>query len=72
MFLLVDLQTGVTRDDFDFLEESRDLRMGFDLIFCRADREKPEHWMQRAMAMTHQLRKHHDVINPVCHLASSK
>lgn len=72
IFLLVDLEEGITQHDYDFFDQTKELKMGFDLIFTRADKVKPEHWMTRSLAMTHQLRKYHDIINPVCHLVSSK
>lgn len=72
VFLLLDLQKGLTDDDLDFFEQCKDLRMGFELVFSRADRLDPRHWTARALAIGNQLRKYSDIINPVSHIVSSE
>lgn len=72
IFLLIDLQKGITEDDNDFLRGSKGLRMGFNIIFSRADKVDPKDWMQRAMALSFQLRSYHELINPICHLVSTQ
>lgn len=72
VFLLLDLQKGLTEDDLGFLGHCQDLRMGFELVFSRADRLDLRHWTARALSVGQQLQKFAGIINPVCHIVSSE
>ena len=72
IFLLIDFYKGVTEQDLEFLEFSKNLKMGFEMIFCRADKIKIEHWMSRSLALSFQLRGFHHIINPICHITTSQ
>ncbi len=67
----MDFQVGLNDDDFEFLEKNKNISMAFEVIFSRADRVKPEHWMDRALGLSFQLRKYHEIIHPICHIVSS-
>lgn len=71
MFLCVDMQDGLSEEDFRFIENMKHLSLGVSLVINRADRVKPELWMDRALSLTYQLKKYHSFIHPLAHIVSS-
>ena len=52
VYLLIDFESGIQDDDFEFLERNKNMRMGFEVVFSRADKVKAADWMKRALGLS--------------------
>lgn len=71
-FLLIDLAQGVHDLDADYLQKCKEQKIGIQIIFSRADKVNPGDWMDRALALSYQLRPYHEILSPIMHITSTK
>lgn len=71
-FLLIDLEQGVHDLDAEYLDKCKQQKIGIEVVFSRIDNVKPSDWMNRALALSYQLRPYHEILSPNMHLTSTK
>lgn len=72
IYWLVDIEHGINDPDIEFLKEIRDKKVTLELVFTKADRVDQLKVMDRALGLTHEIKKFSDFVSPICHVTSAK